>query len=377
MIYVGTDIGKEKFDVCSMNGNGDLISTEECTNDSKGFEKFLEYVKTMAGLTNNGTTIGVESTGIYHIAFCQFLNDHGFRVKVLNGIETKGLKDSRVRKGKSDRRDAEAIAKYLMIASKADMPFPKELENLKEYAGIYDRIRKKIRTTQNNLIRDMDLVFPGLTASMNVFDNGILNLLEKSCAPEDILGLEISQLRELIPKNKVDRLINVAKGSSSPKGRKDAITVEVRSLIRTLRFLESEKDAALQALVAEFQNIKTPLKSIPGIGDVTGAIIVSKIGDIKRFSTPEKLVAYSGLDPVIYQSGKSRKESRISKRGDHLLRYAMYQSALAATRTEGPIREFYEKKSKEGLEGRKLITACARKQCHMVWTIWTEDREYS
>ena len=52
MIYVGTDISKEKFDVCSMDSNGDLISTEECTNDSKGFEKFIEYVKTITELTN-------------------------------------------------------------------------------------------------------------------------------------------------------------------------------------------------------------------------------------------------------------------------------------------------------------------------------------
>jgi predicted NBD/HSP70 family sugar kinase len=44
MIYVGTDIGKEKFDVCSLDNNGELISTEQCTNDSRGFEKFLEYV---------------------------------------------------------------------------------------------------------------------------------------------------------------------------------------------------------------------------------------------------------------------------------------------------------------------------------------------
>ena len=44
MIYVGTDIGKEEFDVCSLDNNGELISTEQCTNDSRGFEKFLEYV---------------------------------------------------------------------------------------------------------------------------------------------------------------------------------------------------------------------------------------------------------------------------------------------------------------------------------------------
>jgi len=111
MIYVGTDIGKEKFDVCSLDNNGELISTEQCTNDSRGFEKFLEYVRTITNISNNDAAIGVESTGIYHIAFCQFMSEHGYSVKVLNGIEKKGLKDSRVRKGKSDRKDAEAIAR--------------------------------------------------------------------------------------------------------------------------------------------------------------------------------------------------------------------------------------------------------------------------
>ncbi len=274
-------------------------------------------------------------------------------------------------------RDAEAIARYLIIASNVDMPFPKELENLREYAGIYDRVRKKIRTTQNNLTRDIDLIFPGLTTSVNIFYEKILDLLEKDCTPEGVLNMGVSELKELMPENKAERIINLAKESSSPQGRKEAITLEVRSLIRTLRFLESERDAALHALVTEFQKIETPLKSIPGIGDVTGAIIVSRIGDIKRFSTPEKLVAFSRLDPVIYQSGKSRREARISKRGDHLLRYAIYQSALAATRIDGPIREFYERKSKEGLSGKKLITACARKQCHIIWAVWTENREYS
>ena len=124
MIYVGADIGKEKFDVCSLDNNGDIISTEQFKNDSRGFEKFLEYVKTMTDLKGGSATIGVESTGIYHIAFCQLMNDSGYGVKVLNGIETKGLKDSRIRKSKSDRRDAEAIARYLMIASKSIMPFP-------------------------------------------------------------------------------------------------------------------------------------------------------------------------------------------------------------------------------------------------------------
>ena len=72
----------------------------------------------------------------------------------------------------------------------------------------------------------------------------------------------------------------------------------------------------------EFNRIDNPIKTIPGIGPVTGSIIISKIGDIRRFDDPKKLVAYAGIDPVITQSGNRYGEASISKRGDGLLRMA-------------------------------------------------------
>ncbi len=109
---------------------------------------------------------------------------------------------------------------------------------------------------------------------------------------------------------------------------------------------------------------------------MTGAIIVSRIGDIRRFSTPEKLVAFSGLDPVIYQSGRSRKESRISKRGDYLLRYAIYKSALAATRLNSVIQDFYQRKVRKGMPNQKAIVAASRKMCHIIWFVWHNSKPF-
>ena len=52
------------------------------------------------------------------------------------------------------------------------------------------------------------------------------------------------------------------------------------------------------------QQIPQYITSIPGIGPVTGAAILSEIGNIQRFETPEKLVAYAGLDATVYQTGQ-------------------------------------------------------------------------
>ena len=70
------------------------------------------------------------------------------------------------------------------------------------------------------------------------------------------------------------------------------------------------------------------IMSIPGIGYINGAMILGEIGDISRFSDASKLLAYSGLDPVVKQSGKFKaREVRMSKRGSKLLRYALMNAA--------------------------------------------------
>ena len=70
--------------------------------------------------------------------------------------------------------------------------------------------------------------------------------------------------------------------------------------------------------------------SVPGIGPVTGSVILGTICDINRFENAEKLVAFAGIDPVIQESGKPRSQGPISKRGDSSLRSAIYQSTCSS-----------------------------------------------
>ena len=79
-------------------------------------------------------------------------------------------------------------------------------------------------------------------------------------------------------------------------------------------------------------NIVTCLHSvimtIPGIGATNGGMILGEIGDIHRFSSPGKLLAFAWLDPSVYQSGNFQaKKTRMSKRGSRVLRYALMNAA--------------------------------------------------
>ena len=55
--------------------------------------------------------------------------------------------------------------------------------------------------------------------------------------------------------------------------------------------------------------INSPILTIPGVGYTLGAMIISEIGDIKKFSNPSKLLAFAGLDPVVKQSGNFQSDS--------------------------------------------------------------------
>ncbi len=71
------------------------------------------------------------------------------------------------------------------------------------------------------------------------------------------------------------------------------------------------------------------IMTIPGIGFINGGMILGEIGDIRRFSNPNKLLTYAGLDPSVYQSGNFQaKKTRMSKRGSKVVRYTLVNAPI-------------------------------------------------
>ena len=87
-----------------------------------------------------------------------------------------------------------------------------------------------------------------------------------------------------------------------------------------LSHLQSQVDA-----LAEEVGAYKIIQSIPGIGGKIAATILSEIGEIHRFNHAKKLVAFAGIDPSVYSSGKfTATTNRITKRGSKNLRHALY-----------------------------------------------------
>ncbi len=116
------------------------------------------------------------------------------------------------------------------------------------------------------------------------------------------------------------------------------------------------------------------LLSIPGVGEVTAATILSEVGDVLNFPTVKQLVAFSGLDPSVFQSGRFKAtKNKISKRGSSHLRKALYQATVAGIRkrkgkpANPVIYEFYSKKLSEGKAPNVAIIAASNKLLRIIY----------
>lgn len=125
------------------------------------------------------------------------------------------------------------------------------------------------------------------------------------------------------------------------------------------------------------------LRSVPGIGEVTASVILSEIGNFDRFHSKKQLIAYAGLDPSVFQSGKfTAKKNKISKRGSPYLRKALYQAACAGVskRSNGyankELRAFYEKMIASGKPSKVAMTATSAKLLRMIFGMMKSETSF-
>ncbi|KOP69032.1 transposase [Bacillus sp. FJAT-18019] len=121
------------------------------------------------------------------------------------------------------------------------------------------------------------------------------------------------------------------------------------------------------------------VKSIPGVGNKLAAAIVAELGDASQFKDAKQLVAYAGLDPGIYSSGKfTATSNRITKRGSKRLRRALYLAVQCGIRRSANrrISDYYDKKRKEGKPYKVVVIACANKLLHHIYAILSKSEPY-
>ena len=153
----------------------------------------------------------------------------------------------------------------------------------------------------------------------------------------------------------------------------------VDALLRQLDFHGQELriiDAALGRVALEREEVLR-LMTIPGVDATVAVSLVAAVGDFRRFSRPERLVSYLGLNPRVRQSGnQAASHGRITKQGRAHARGMLVEAAFTAARTPGPLRAFFERvRARRGVQ--IAIVATARKLVCLCWTMIERGEDYA
>ena len=362
MLYIGIDIAKQKFDSCIIDSELNEIRTGIIINNDTGFKEFLKIIGTYDNIR-----IGMESTNIYHVNLYNFLIESGYNPVPLNSIETKLMKRFRIRSNKTDKIDSEAIARYLII-SKNNTISVVEYPELKQYVNTYFRLTKKLTAVKNQLNRDLDLLYLGMTSMVDInamYFNDIINNID-SIADNNYRARYLNSGKYEILRS----LIIMGNRNNS------AVNHDIRMNIQTMELLNNQLKGTMELIEEQYNKLDSKIKTIPGIRKLTGSIILSSIGDINRFDSIVKLRAYTRMDPITTQSGDYSISSHISKSGNPLMRYALYLSTVSAIRYNPIVKRYYTHKKEQGMNGNKLMITCANKLLNIIYSVMKNNMDF-
>jgi transposase len=119
--------------------------------------------------------------------------------------------------------------------------------------------------------------------------------------------------------------------------------------------------------------------SAPGIGWVLAFTIAAEIGEISRFSSPEKLAGYTGLCPKVKQSGESDRRGPLSKHGPRYLRWALLEATMHALKHPAYSERYRRNKRRLGKQrgARVAQIDIARRLAHAIWHMLTRQQRFA
>jgi transposase len=384
MIYCGIDVAKHKHAVSLLDQRGQLIKPVfTIENTRPGFDRLTAEL----GGLSDPLLIGLEATGHYWLALYEELSRHGHSLIVLNPLQVAAYRRSGVRKVKNDRYDAVWIADFIRIAhlpaSSRDIP---AILQMRELSRFRFRLTEQMGDCKRKLLTILDRVFPEYERLFSsVFIQSSRQLLKTAVSAQEFAEYDLGELSSLLHStsrgrfgdDKAEQIQAAARASVGIGFLANAARIEMACLLDQIDLLEEQRSRIDQVIEELMQQFPSYILTVPGIGPVLGAMILSEIGDIHRFDAPEKLVAYAGLDASVFQSGQFEgTQAHLSKRGSPYLRYAIWMAATVAAQHDPDLMAFYETKRKEGKHHNVVIGAVSRKLVARIFIVLKEQRPY-
>ena len=383
--FVGIDISKGSFDATLINLQQKKLFYNNFPMNKAGFTAFLMKLKPFDKLS---IQITVESTGVYFISLYNYLLNIGFDITVINPLLVHNFhKSMSLRKTKTDKKDSFIIALFTLKNIEILSKYNKNTSTIKRLCRERDKISEQIAKIKTEIKSDLNVLFPELENSVNVFTNTMLLLLEKHSASNYIAKMRTSQIDAIFNKTKGNKVKISSKAlkqlAKSSIGYGDEYLEKViRNKISTLRHyqnISNNYDDDIRTFIRKNYSLEFEiLTSIKGIGEITAQKFLIEIDDIRNFNNYKQLTAFIGTDPSIKQSGTSiMYQGRISKRGNKYLRRTLYQMAVGCIRESYTFNLYYHKKREENKKYKQAVIATGNKLLRVIFSMLTKGNYYS
>lgn len=287
--HAGIDVSKARLDVCLLP-EGEAFSV---TNDAAGIEALLQRLQQV-----RPELVVMEASGKYERPAAAAIAACGIAVAVVNPRQVRDFARAVGRLAKTDKIDAEVLARFAGTVG----PRPSVLPD--EEAQLLQAILTRRRQISEMLVAEK-------------------NRLQMASEP---------------------------------------VAERIRAHIEWLRGELASTDADLDAAVAAstvWKENEILLRGVPGVGPILARTLLAELPELGGLSH-RRLSALVGVAPFNRDSGKMRGKREVWG-GRAPVRAALYMGALVATRHNPILKEFYERLLAAGKPKKVALVACMRK----------------
>ncbi|ABK07947.1 transposase IS116/IS110/IS902 family protein [Burkholderia cenocepacia HI2424] len=382
-VFVGVDVGKGQHHAVALDRNGKRLYNKALPNDEAKLRALIAELKTHGRLlfvVDQPSTIGALPVAVARA--------EGILVAYLPGLAMRRIADLHAGEAKTDARDAAIIAEAarsmphtLRSLRLAD----EQLAELTMLCGFDDDLAAQVTQTSNRIRGLLTQIHPALERVLGprLDHPAVLDLLERYPSPaalastsEKTLANRLTKLAPRMGKNLAAEIVQALSEQAVIVPGTQAATIVMPRLAQQLAALRKQRDevaAEVEQLVLAHP-LWPVLTSMPGVGVRTAARLLTEVAH-KAFASAAHLAAYAGLAPVTRRSGSSIRGEHPSRRGNKVLKRALFLSAFAALRD--PVsRAYYSRKIQQGKRHNQALIALARRRCDVLFAMLRDGTIY-
>lgn len=320
---LGIDVSKDSIDGCLIRNTDGQIFESKFHNNLSGFRHLKRWCKEVGCECDEHTLCCMEHTGLYTRLLVHYLVSREVKVWLESSLQIK--KSMGLLRGKSDRIDAQRIARYAHLH-----------QNKAEIVQIGILTLEKLKDLQANRRR--------LMKSLQALRTSVEELKQF----DPVTGKEIERVN--------------------------------REAIRGLEKSLDKVDEQILLNISEDQGLKQKydlMLSVKGVGKVLAAMLLVYTHGFNRLTDSRKLACYSGVAPFVYESGTSiRGKTGVSKFANNELKKVLHMAAISSVQHNPDLKEYFQRKVQEGKNKMSVINAVRNKLLHRVVAVIKRGTPY-